>query len=183
MKTPYSGRQDSTQHGLDTSFPSCLLWSASHARHPPCAVWPDRLEFSSQSSPCPSSNPSCSVAALTSAQTLSICASSLNWGCHRTSFLEVWWGLSELMFKWTLMHMLVANLLSHVQLFVTPWTVLNSPGRNTGVGCHSLLQGIFPTQGSNTGLLLCRQILYHLSHQGNQCREGARYWVGLLLFD
>ena len=43
----------------------------------------------------------------------------------------------------------------------------NSPGKNTGVGCHSLLQGIFPTQVSNPGLLHCRQILYHLSHQGS----------------
>ena len=43
-----------------------------------------------------------------------------------------------------------------------PW---NSPGKNTGVGSHSLLQGIFPIQGSNPGLLHCRQILYHLSHQ------------------
>ena len=42
-----------------------------------------------------------------------------------------------------------------------PW---NSPGKNTRVGCHSLLQGIFPTQGSNLGLLHCRQILHHLSH-------------------
>ena len=41
-----------------------------------------------------------------------------------------------------------------------------SPGKNTGVGCHALLQGIFPTQGSNPGLLHCRRILYHLSHQG-----------------
>ena len=38
--------------------------------------------------------------------------------------------------------------------------------KNTGVGCHSLLQGIFPTQGLNPGLLHCRQILYHPSHQG-----------------
>ena len=45
-----------------------------------------------------------------------------------------------------------------------PW---DFPGKNTGVGCHSLLQGIFPTQGSNPGLLYCRQILYHLSHQGS----------------
>ena len=45
-----------------------------------------------------------------------------------------------------------------------PW---NSPGKNTGVCSHSLLQGIFPTQGSNMGLLHCRQILYHLSHQGS----------------
>ena len=38
------------------------------------------------------------------------------------------------------------------------------PGNNTGVGCHFLLQGIFLTQGSNPGLLHCRQILYNLSH-------------------
>ena len=39
----------------------------------------------------------------------------------------------------------------------------DSPGKNTGVGCHALLQGIFPTQGSNPGLLHYRQIPYHLS--------------------
>ena len=38
----------------------------------------------------------------------------------------------------------------------------HSPGKNTRVGCHSLLQGIFPNQGLNLGLLHCRQILYHL---------------------
>ena len=43
----------------------------------------------------------------------------------------------------------------------------DSPGMNTGVGCHTLLQGIFPTQGSNPGLPHCRWIFYHLSHQGN----------------
>ena len=40
-----------------------------------------------------------------------------------------------------------------------------SPSKNTGVGCHALLQGIFPTHGLNPGLLPCRQILYGLSHQ------------------
>ena len=40
----------------------------------------------------------------------------------------------------------------------------DSPGKNTGVSSHSFLQGIFPAQGSNPGLLHCRQILYHLSH-------------------
>ena len=40
-----------------------------------------------------------------------------------------------------------------------------SPGKNPGMGCHALLQGIFPIQGSNPGLLQCRQILYHLSYQ------------------
>ena len=42
----------------------------------------------------------------------------------------------------------------------------DSQGKNTEVGCHVLLQGTFPTQGSNPGLPHCRQILYHLSHQG-----------------
>ena len=42
---------------------------------------------------------------------------------------------------------------------------LNYPGKNTGVGGHSLFQGIFPTQESNLGLPHCGQTLYHLSHQ------------------
>ena len=42
----------------------------------------------------------------------------------------------------------------------------DSPGKNIGVGCHAIFQGIFPTQGSNPGLQHCRQILYCLSHQG-----------------
>ena len=41
------------------------------------------------------------------------------------------------------------------------------PGKSTGVGCHFLLQGIFPTQGLNPGLPHCRQTLYHLNHQGS----------------
>ena len=47
---------------------------------------------------------------------------------------------------------------------LSPW---DFPGKNTGVGCHFLLQEIFPTQGSNPGLPHCRQTLYHLSHQGS----------------
>ena len=44
----------------------------------------------------------------------------------------------------------------------------DSPGKNTGVGCHVLFsRGIFPTQESNPGLPHCRQILYCLSHQGS----------------
>ena len=46
----------------------------------------------------------------------------------------------------------------------SPW---NSSGQNTEVSSLSLLQGIFPTQGSNPGLLHCRQILYQLSHKGS----------------
>ena len=55
------------------------------------------------------------------------------------------------------------QLLSRVWLFANSW---NSPGQNTGVGILSLLQGIFPTQWSNSVLLHCRQILYQLSHKG-----------------
>ena len=70
--------------------------------------------------------------------------------------------------------------LSRAQLFGTSWgtnpwgTVapqaslsIDSLGKNTGVSCHSLLQGIFPTWGLNPGLPHCRQILYHQSHQGS----------------
>ena len=45
-----------------------------------------------------------------------------------------------------------------------PW---DFPGKNTRVGCHFLLQEIFPTQRMNPGLLHCRQTLYHLNHQGS----------------
>ena len=47
------------------------------------------------------------------------------------------------------------------------WSPWNSPGQNTRVGSRSLLQGIFPTQGSNLGLPHCRWILYQLSQQGS----------------
>ena len=46
----------------------------------------------------------------------------------------------------------------------SPW---NSPGQNTGVGSLSLLQGVFPTQESNLGLLYCKHILYKLSYKGS----------------
>ena len=46
----------------------------------------------------------------------------------------------------------------------SPW---NSPGQNTGVCSCSLLQGIFPTQGSNPGLLYCKWIIYQLNHKGS----------------
>ena len=49
-----------------------------------------------------------------------------------------------------------------------PW---DFPGKDTGVGCHFLLQGIFPTQGSKLGLLYCRQILYQLSYKGSPMQE------------
>ena len=87
-----------------------------------------------------------------------------------------------------------AKLLSCVQCFATLWTVdcrflcpWDSPGKNTGVGCHFLLQGIFPTQGSN----LCLLCLLHwqvgplpLSHQGSPCitSQYLKLFVSISLF-
>ena len=59
------------------------------------------------------------------------------------------------------------SLLNHLWLFATPWTIVpQAPlsmdfSKNTGLGSHSLLQGILLTQGWNPGLLHCRQILYY----------------------
>ena len=63
-------------------------------------------------------------------------------------------------------------------------------GFSRGVGSHSLLQGIFPTQGSNLDLLHCRQILYHLRHQRSPSKECVSLnkpafillWLALELF-
>ena len=54
--------------------------------------------------------------------------------------------------------------------FLCPW---DFPGKNTRVGWHSLLQGIFSTQGLNLGLLHCRQVLHQLSHQESLCLKSA----------
>ena len=51
----------------------------------------------------------------------------------------------------------------------SPW---NAPGQSTGVGSLPLLKGIFPTQGSNPGLLHCRWILYQLGYEGT----GVQSW-------
>ena len=64
---------------------------------------------------------------------------------------------------------------SSVLAWKTPWTVActkllhprDFPDKSIGVSCHFLLQGIFLTQGSNPGLLHCRQMLYRLGHQGS----------------
>ena len=71
------------------------------------------------------------------------------------------------------------KLLSNVQLFATPWNVAYQAPPSMGfsrqecrVDCHFLLQGIFPTQESNPGLLRCRQTVYHLSHRvANLCEQ------------
>ena len=85
-------------------------------------------------------------------------------------------------------HSVVSVSLQHHGLY-SPW---DSPGQNTGVGSLSLLQGIFPTQGSNSGLLHCRQILYRLNQKGSPlCQVGRgqspedtrgnkRHWASLV---
>ena len=72
------------------------------------------------------------------------CSEALNWNQHESESGSV-----------------VSNSLRLHGLYST-W---NSPGQNAGLGGLSLLQGIFPTQGSNPGIPQCRQILYQLSHQ------------------
>ena len=75
---------------------------------------------------------------------------------------------NNLAWKWKWSHSVISDSLRPHGLQPTrllcPW---DFPGNSTGVGCHFLLQGIFLTQGSNPGLLHCRQMLYRLSHQGS----------------
>ena len=55
----------------------------------------------------------------------------------------------------------------------------DSPGKYTRMGSHSILQGIFPTHGSNPGLPHCRQSLYHLSHQVSR----NTYFLSISLYE
>ena len=73
------------------------------------------------------------------------------------------------MAKMTIDHLLGAEILSNTVKILNIYikiSILIILQVNTGVDCHSLLQGIFLTRGSDPGLLRCRQILYRLSHQG-----------------
>ena len=67
-------------------------------------------------------------------------------------------------------------------MLLCPW---DFPGNSTGVGCHFLLQRIFPTQGLNPGLPRCSQMLYHLSYQGSQPGTNTmpnepKDWMGIV---
>ena len=123
---------------------------------------------------------------------LLLCVLTSTWPCLVFSFLPVWWVCYKILIYnfliinggWAAFHMFTNICLSssvkslsrsfmyYSQLsnslwphgLYNPW---NSPGQNTGVGGLSLLQGIFPTQGSNPGVPHCRLILYHLSHKGS----------------
>ena len=88
------------------------------------------------------------------------------------------WGLWEGILLWECYCLLTKSCLTlcdsmecSLPRFLCPW---DFPGKNTGVGCHFLLQGIFPTYGLNPGLLHCRQIIYRWStweapHSLNSC--------------
>ena len=82
------------------------------------------------------------------------------WRVHKT------WNHSSCL-NLSVSHSVVPNSLRPHRLqptsLLSPW---DFPGKDTGVGCRFLLQGIFPTQGSNLRLLHCRQILYWLSYKG-----------------
>ena len=86
----------------------------------------------------------------------------LQWGSKSITWVRGWKkeALRALQMLGSSMICMCALSPSHVQLFTIPWTVacqaplsMDFPGKNTGVGCHFLLQGVFPTQGSNPHLL------------------------------
>ena len=91
-------------------------------------------------------------------------------------------GMQVLSLVWELLsYMPQVKVISHVRLrphrLYSPW---NSPGQNTGLGGLALLQGIFPTQGSNPGLPHCRWILYQLSHKGGPRGRQLSFSTSLL---
>ena len=83
-----------------------------------------------------------------------------------------WWCIMLYNYAWVKVKAAQSRATLQRRGLYSPW---NSPGQNTAEGILSLLQGIFPTQGSNPGLPHCRRILYQRSHRGAQ-----EYWVGSL---
>ena len=85
---------------------------------------------------------------------------------HGNQSSTLW--LNNMTLTWHWSRSVASNSLRPHELWPTrllhPW---NFPGKSTGVGCHFLLQVIFPTEGSNPGLPHCRQTIYCLSHQGS----------------
>ena len=90
----------------------------------------------------------------------------INWKTSIQFQKDTYW--IPLTLKWILCHTAVVELLSHVWLFVTPWTIATKclcpwyfPGTNTGVDYHFLHQGILQTARFNLHILPCRWIIYH----------------------
>ena len=87
------------------------------------------------------------------------------WGCKQLNTTE-WLNWTDLYLIVCLIARLCLLLCNGIECSMPDSSVHgDSPGKNTGVGCHAILHGIFPTQGSYPGLPQCRWILYHLSHQ------------------
>ena len=87
--------------------------------------------------------------------------------------------------KWSVSHSVTSDSLLHMDLSLPDSSCLwDFPSKNTGVGCHSLLPRIFPTQILNLTLLHCRQTLHRLSHrEAHVCRKGLNLCrVYLILF-
>jgi len=82
--------------------------------------------------------------------------------CSYIADMNIWMNYHHLKLESESLSVMSDSLQLH-ELY-SPW---NPPGKNTGVGSLSLFQGIFPTQGSNPGLLHCGRILYQLSHKGS----------------
>ena len=92
---------------------------------------------------------------------------SLNWLMYGIPLDRQYYFMYDLeSIKWNSLRISLSERLRHESLrphgLYSPW---NSPGQNIGVGSLSLLQGIFPTQGSNPGLPHCKQIIYQLTHK------------------
>ena len=91
----------------------------------------------------------------------------ITWGSEQcASFVSGTWGLGHTggIIKWSVKWRSAVSESLWPHALYSPW---DSPGGNTGVGSLSLLQGTFPTQGSNLGLPRSRRILYQLSHKGS----------------
>ena len=98
-----------------------------------------------------------------------------------------WWKSKETRYAQRLLHPIFMTKWNHLKVKVkvtqscpTLCNHKNSPGQNTGMGSLSLLQGIFPTQGTNLGLQHCRQILYQLSRKGSPRETGDNGCTNLL---
>ena len=104
-----------------------------------------------------------------------VLSSALSTAYNTEQLKAFWWLLEAFFCSSSVLQDLCACMLSHfsyVQFFVTPWTVAhrllcpwNSPGKNTVVGCHALLQGIFLTQGWNPCMLYLLHDMWVLYHR------------------
>ena len=143
----------------------CLFWFL-------CTTWKQMC-----------SSPSCSVSDLHGG---GVAAVVMGEGCvYMCMYVCMCVHICVYMFVCVCVYVCMLSHFNHVQLLVMPWTgaprllcLWDSPGKNIGVGCHTLLQGTFPIYGLNKGLLHCRWILYHLSYQRSPRTLGYPFYRG-----